>query len=40
MACDLTTGRAVPCKDVVGGILRAIYFADFGDIPFSARYLR
>jgi hypothetical protein len=20
MACDLTSGRAVPCKDVVGGI--------------------
>jgi hypothetical protein len=24
-------GRAVPCKDVVGGI-RAVYFVDFGDL--------
>jgi hypothetical protein len=31
MACDLTTGRAVPCKDVVGGI-KAVYFADYGDL--------
>jgi hypothetical protein len=31
MACDLTTGRAVPCKDVVGGIY-AVYFVDFGDL--------
>jgi hypothetical protein len=31
MACDLTSGRAVPCKDVVGGI-RAVYFVDFGDL--------
>jgi hypothetical protein len=31
MACDLTKGRAVPCKDVVGGI-RAVYFVDFGDL--------
>ena len=29
MACDLTTGRAIPCKDSVGG-LKAVYFADFG----------
>ena len=35
MACDLSLGRAINCKNVVGG-LRAIYFADFGDIPFSA----
>ena len=35
MACDLTAGRAVPCKDVVGG-LRAVYFVDFNDIPLSA----
>ena len=31
MACDLTKGRAVPCKDVTGGI-RAVYFVDFGDL--------
>ena len=31
MACDLTKGRAVPCKDVVGGIY-AVYFVDFGDL--------
>lgn len=31
MACDLTKGRAVPCKDVVGGI-RAVYFVDFDDL--------
>ena len=29
MACDLSTGRALPCKDVVGGI-KAVYFANFG----------
>ena len=29
MACNLTTGRTVPCKDSVGGI-QAVYFADFG----------
>lgn len=31
MACDLTIGRAVPCKDVVGGI-KSVYFVDFGDL--------
>jgi len=31
MACDLTTGRSVPCKDVVGGI-KAVYFANYGDL--------
>lgn len=31
MACDITAGRAVPCKDVVGGI-KAVYFANYGDI--------
>jgi hypothetical protein len=31
MACDLTTGRAVPCKDVVGGI-KAVYFVNYGDL--------
>jgi hypothetical protein len=32
MACDLTLGRAVPCKDVVGGINK-IYFVNYGDLP-------
>lgn len=31
MACDLTQGRNVPCKDVVGGIQR-VFFVDFGDL--------
>ena len=31
MACDLTKGRKVPCKDVIGGIAR-VWFVDFGDL--------
>jgi hypothetical protein len=31
MACDLTKGRKINCKDVVGGIVRA-WFVDFGDL--------
>ena len=31
MACDITAGRKVPCKDVVGGITR-IWFVNFGDM--------
>ncbi len=31
MACDLTQGRKVPCKDVVGGINR-VWFVDYGDL--------
>ena len=31
MACDLSTGRTVPCKDVVGGI-KAVYFVNYGDL--------
>jgi hypothetical protein len=31
MACDLTQGRNIPCKDVVGGI-KEVYFVDFGDL--------
>lgn len=34
MACDLTKGRKEPCKDSVGGI-KAVYFADFGDLTLS-----
>ena len=31
MACDLTKGRALNCKDVVGGVVRA-WLIDFGDL--------
>jgi hypothetical protein len=31
MACDLSAGRNVPCKDVVGGV-SAVYFVDFGGL--------
>ena len=31
MACDLTQGRLLPCKDVVGGIQK-VWFVDFGDL--------
>ena len=31
MACDLTKGRALPCRESVGG-LKAVYFVDFGDL--------
>jgi len=34
MACDLSLGRKVPCKDSVGGI-KAVYFIDYGDISIS-----
>ena len=38
MACNLATGRAVPCKDVVGGIQK-VFFVDFGglgDVTYTA----
>lgn len=31
MACTLSTGRALPCKDSVGGI-KAVWFADYGTL--------
>lgn len=31
MACDLSAGRLVPCKDNLGGI-QEVYFVDYGDI--------
>ena len=31
MACDLTRGRKVPCKDILGGIAR-VWFVDHGDL--------
>ena len=34
MACDLTKGRKEPCKDSVVGI-KAVYFADFGDLALT-----
>lgn len=34
MSCDLSLGRKVPCKDVVGGI-KAVYFIDYGDISIA-----
>lgn len=34
MSCNLTRSRSLPCKDSVGGI-KAVYFADFGDITIA-----
>jgi hypothetical protein len=31
MACDLTRGRLLSCKDQIGGIVR-VYFIDYGDL--------
>ena len=31
MACDITAGRKVPCKDVIGGITK-VYFINFGEL--------
>lgn len=31
MSCNLTKGRALPCRESVGGI-RAVYFVDYGDL--------
>jgi hypothetical protein len=31
MACDLTQGRKVPCKDILGGVVRA-WLIDFGTL--------
>lgn len=31
MACDISLGRKVPCKDVIGGVTK-IYFVNFGDL--------
>tara|TARA_R110000751_G_scaffold143371_1_gene246732 strand:+ start:10512 stop:11060 length:549 start_codon:yes stop_codon:yes gene_type:complete len=31
VSCNLSTGRAVPCKDVVGGIQK-VFFVDFGGL--------
>jgi hypothetical protein len=34
MACNLSAGRKVPCKDVVGGI-KAVYFINYGTATLS-----
>ena len=34
MACQLTSGRTEPCKDVVGG-LQAVYFSNFDAFTFD-----
>lgn len=31
MACDISAGRALPCKDSVGG-LKNVYFANYGTV--------
>ena len=31
MACDISTGRLVPCKDKAAGI-KALYFVNYGDL--------
>ncbi len=38
MACDLTLGRAVPCKDVVGGINKVFFinYDDLGTVTLSS----
>ena len=30
MACELTSGRALDCKDIIGGV-RAVYFCQLED---------
>ena len=34
MACELTTGRSLDCKDIIGGI-RAVYFVQKDDITLT-----
>ena len=34
MACDITAGRLVSCKDAIGG-LRKVYFINYEDMPFD-----
>lgn len=35
MACELTKGRALDCKDIVGGI-RAVYFVQLADVTLTS----
>ncbi len=34
MACAITAGYTIPCRDVIGGI-DAIYFAEYGNVTIS-----
>lgn len=34
MACDYSTGRALPCKDAIGGI-KSLYFVTDGTSPYT-----
>lgn len=34
MACDITSGRTLPCKDGIGGI-KNVYFANYGSVSVS-----
>ena len=31
MACDITAGRKIPCKDIIGGITK-VYIINFGEL--------
>jgi len=35
MACDISKGRLISCKDAIGG-LRKVYFINYDDLPESA----
>lgn len=35
MACDISKGRLISCKDAIGG-LRKVYFINYDDMPDSA----
>ena len=35
MACDITKGRLISCKDAIGG-LRKVYFINYDDMPETA----
>ena len=35
MACDISKGRLISCKDAIGG-LRKVYFINYDDLPDSA----
>ena len=34
MACDITSGRELPCKDGIGGI-KNVYFANYGSVSVT-----
>ena len=35
MACELTTGRALDCKDAIGGV-KAVYFCQLEDATITS----